>query len=278
MKKEGVSGLVLSADSVAATLKVAEHLLEMTDEVVIVYSGNTGAFRRLFGNRRSNRIRPFYAIRLGYAEPLRQYGASLCRYRMIAMLDVDERFSNPSYARTLLMAGNADVYRVQRQDKGLFTSQYRLFAKNMLEWRGYLHETPRIYGKVIDIGKESLFIRHGGKKRTRDYAGFDSIFPIDSSFWQAARNSYIWYRMKKKNPTEFISRFLAEYVRCRRTYANLSGEDRKIIGKLRKLGITRYLHLDERRVIRRLNSNYGGKRGQGIPLLVSLIRAARTKA
>ena len=271
------SGLIFSADSIKDTIATAKHLLEFTDEVVIIYAKSYNDYKKLKNDNRDRRIRIFYAIRLGYPEPFRTYGIMLCKYKNIAMLDVDERFSDTGKAKELLDSGIADVYSLYRKEghgegnKAAYTKQYRLFSKHSIEWRGYLHETPRITGRKISITKETLYIIHGeGNKGRWHYYELDRVFPVDKPMRIAIREAYVLYSSGKVHTFGIPAFLMHEYLQSRKEYNGLPEKNKLIIKRLRKQGIIRYLGLDNPKKVRMLVEKHKNKE-QGIGLLINML-------
>ncbi len=272
-----ISGLIFSADPIKETLAAAEHLLEFTDEVVIIYAKSHNDYKKIKADNGDKRIRIFYAIKLGYPEPFRTYGIKLCRYSKIAMLDVDERFSNTGKAKELLDSGTADTYSLYRMEwsgegnKAAYTKQYRLFSKHSIEWRGYLHETPRITGRKISIAKETLHIIHGeGNKGRWRYYELDRVFPVDKPMRIAIREAYVGYSSGKIHAFGILAFLMQKYLQSRKEYEGLPEKNKLIIKKLRKQGVIRYLGLDNPKKVRMLAEKYKNKE-QGIDLLIKML-------
>ena len=274
-----VSGLIFSADPIKDTVATAKHLLEFTDEVVIIYSKSYKDYKSFITRNKDRRIRVFYALRLGYPEPFRHYGISLCRYDHIAMLDVDERFSNTVAAKALLDSGKADIYRLQRheitpgsKESRLYTKQYRLFRKGSLEWKGLLHETPKIKGKVKDIRIEELHIIHDtGKPKKWDYNKLNDVFPVERPIKMAIRDAYVDRGFRQLTITQTLSLFTERYKKYKSNEESISSVNKEIIHHLRKEGIINYLNLDSKKTVEDINANYKHSRLDGITLLIDLL-------
>lgn len=277
-----ISGLIFSADPIAETMEAARHLLRVADEVVIVYSKSYRDYRKLLTQKHDKRIRPFYAVRLGFAEPLRAYGIGLCRYDSIAMLDVDERFNDTARARALLLSNTADIYVLHRHEiftrnarSSLYTKQYRLFRKRALEWRGFVHDRPIIKGTMHTISMTELHINHYTGKYKWDYNRINDIFPVDLPSYMAARDAYVQHGFGKVSALGAVALFIKSYAQYTHIYAALTYEENRIVKELRKVGLIRYLKLNEPRTIKKLNEEYMHSKTQGIDLLVHLIRKAK---
>ena len=274
-----ISGLIFSADPIKDTLAAAKHLLEFTDEVVIIYSKSYKDFKSFISRNKDRRIRIFYALRLGYPEPFRHYGISLCRYDHIAMLDVDERFSDTGKAKALLDSGTADIYRLQRHEmtprnrnSTLYTKQYRLFRKGSLEWKGLLHETPRIMGKVKDIKIEELYVIHDtGKPKKWDYNKLNDVFPVERPIKMAIRDAYVQRSFNNLNPIDTLKLTGKKHSEYKNRYSRLPEKNKRIINYLRRYGIIKYLGFDTKEGTEKKIKEYSKSKSQGIELLIKML-------
>ena len=274
-----ISGLIFSADPIKETLAAAKHLLEFTDEVVILYAGTKQQYLKFEKAIKDKRIKPHYTLKIGYPEPFRYYGIQFCRYDLIAMLDVDERFSSVNAVKKLMASEEADIYRLQRHEitpknktKDLYTKQYRLFRKDSLEWRGLLHETPRIHGKVKDIRIKELHIIHNTGLKNRDYNKLNEVFPVDKPIHMAVRDAYI---QRGFNTLSAINTFKAakkRYFWYKQEYSKLPHDNKTMILKLRKDGLINYLGLNTRKGAEKIIKKYERSNVQGICLLIKILR------
>ena len=274
-----ISGLIFSADPIKDTMAAAKHLLEFTDEVVIIYSKSYKDYKSFISRYKERRIRIFYALRLGYPEPFRHYGISLCRYDHIAMLDVDERFSDTGKAKALLDSGAADIYRLQRHEmtprnrnSNLYTKQYRLFRKGSLEWKGLLHETPRILGKVKDIKIEELYVIHDtGKPKRWDYNKLNDVFPVERPIKMAIRDAYVQRSFNNLNPIDTLKLTGKKHSEYNDRYSRLPEKNKRIINYLRRYGIIKYLGFDTKEGTEKKIKEYSKSKSQGIELLIKML-------
>ncbi len=274
-----ISGLIFSADPIKDTMAAAKHLLEFTDEVVIIYSKSYKDYKSFISRYKERRIRIFYALRLGYPEPFRHYGISLCRYDHIAMLDVDERFSDTGKAKALLDSGAADIYRLQRHEmtprnrnSTLYTKQYRLFRKGSLEWKGLLHETPRILGKVKDIKIEELYVIHDtGKPKRWDYNKLNDVFPVERPIKMAIRDAYVQRSFNNLNPIDTLKLTGKKHSEYNDRYSRLPEKNKRIINYLRRYGIIKYLGFDTKEGTEKKIKEYSKSKSQGIELLIKML-------
>ena len=274
-----ISGLIFSADPIKETLAAAEHLLEFTDEVVTIYSGTNAENEKLKHASRGKKIRIYNLIRTGYPEPFRHYGIMLCKYKNIAMLDVDERFSDTKYVKILINSNKSDIYRIWRHEitegklqSNLYTKQYRLFRKGSIEWKGLLHETPITIGSVVDIPKNKLCLIHKtGKAKPWNYDKLNEVFPAERPVKLAIRDAYVERAFKHLSMAKTLALFLKKYKK-HKSDANLMDRTSKdIVCHLRKEGIIRYLNLNDKKTVALINSRYKNSKEQGIDLLIKIL-------
>ena len=274
-----ISGLIFSADPIKETLATAKHLLEFTDEVVVIYSRSYRDYKKFKAQNKDRRIRIFYTLRFGYPEPFRTYGISLCKYRNIALLDVDERFSSTEAVKRLFDSEKSEVYVLHRKESpsGSYTRQYRLFTKGAIVWRGYLHETPKITGKRTIVPKELLYIIHGeGNKGRWHYNELDKSFPVDRPIRMALREAYVMHGSGKLPLLSVPLLTLQKYSEYKKMNSDMPAKSKQIIRKLREQGLIRYLGLDDPKNIKAITDRYKDKK-QGIYLLIKLIGKQQTK-
>ena len=274
-----ISGLIFSADPIKETLATAKHLLEFTDEVVIVYSGTPAESKRLKLNAHTERIHVFHLIRTGYPEPFRHYGIMLCKYNNIAMLDVDERFSDTKSAKELFDSNKADVYLLWRheltegrQPSKLYTKQYRLFKKGALEWKGLLHETPRASGRKITISRDKLYIIHKtGKVKSWNYDKLNEVFPVERPIKMAIRDAYVERGFKHLSLRETLDMLIKRYRKHKADADSMDMGRKEIVRHLRKEGTVNYLNLDNKKTVEMMNSKYEDSEDKGIDLLIKML-------
>ena len=274
-----ISGLIFSADPIKETLAAAKHLLEFTDEVVVLYAGTTSQYKKFANSIHDGRIKPHYTLKIGYPEPFRHYGIGFCKYDLIAMLDVDERFSDTEAAKRLMDSGEADIYRLQRhevvkKDKNskLYTKQYRLFKKGSLEWRGLLHETPKIRGKVEDIKTDELHIGHMTGGNNWNYNKLNEIFPVDKPVRMATREAYLRRNFYRLNLKSTLILLIDKYLEYKHNFSKLSKTNKEIIKQLRNKGMINYLGLNTKKGAQKLINEYSNSKNMGIDLLIHIIR------
>ena len=94
---EKLSVLIFSRNDVEKALDLIRDIYDIADEIVIVDSSTDIGHSRLLKARREfnfKKLRIFYIIALGYADPLRMYAIGKCNGKWVLMLDTDERISS----------------------------------------------------------------------------------------------------------------------------------------------------------------------------------------
>ncbi|MGB9732933.1 MAG: glycosyltransferase [Candidatus Micrarchaeales archaeon] len=163
-----LSLLLFSRNDTKNALSLAESMLNAVDEVVIIDSSDEKEHNELVEKARKYRkINVFYALPLGYVEPLRSYGISKCKADWIFYLDTDER-PNEKLLSDLnkIVNSDCDAFAIKRYEEAtasshtqFFTWQFRLFKKSAALFKGIIHEQPIINGKLCTLG-DNYFIAH----------------------------------------------------------------------------------------------------------------------
>jgi len=143
------------------------------DEVVVVDSYSEDD---ILSVARKYNVKLYRAPRLGYQDPLFNYGVSLCNSEWIMNIDLDEM---PSY--TLISSLNKIIrYAESKGYKGISIpflhivnnrffmlegSKIKVFRKGYVWFSGNVHDKPKIYGKVLNLDYPNIivhdFLREG---------------------------------------------------------------------------------------------------------------------
>ncbi|MCL4373613.1 MAG: hypothetical protein M1360_01295 [Candidatus Marsarchaeota archaeon] len=164
-----LSLLIFSRNDTKNALDLAASLLDVADQVVIIDSSDGKEHKELVEKaKRYHKIEVYYALPLGYVEPLRPYGISKCKNEWLLYLDTDERL-NDELAKDIghvISNAKCDVFAIKRYEEAtsashtqFFTWQFRLFRKNKALFKGIIHEQPEVHGKLCTLGDE-YFIAH----------------------------------------------------------------------------------------------------------------------
>ncbi len=145
-----------------------------------------------------DKVRVFDAVALGFQEPLRMYGLSKCRHEWVLHMDVDERLTRELKEAIpgMINGAGCSAFAIRRyeevrgDDRGkFFTWQIRLYKKSRVLYKGILHESPVVRGKVIRVAEDEYYIKHEIELMDHMY-GYGKIHMIDQ------RLSYRLYNQK----------------------------------------------------------------------------------
>lgn len=183
-----LSALIFSRDDPDKTIKLVEHVLDISNQVVLMDSSNRNNFAKLEKSLKyfpKGKVDLYHTIALGYPDPLRAYGLGKCRHDWVLYIDTDERINEDLKRdiRKIVNNPKSDAFAIKRYEhahldgrKGdFFTWQVRLYNKNKIYYRGLLHEQPIVKGKLkkLDDGYCMLHIEElktkGSKRRDLEY-------------------------------------------------------------------------------------------------------------
>ena len=160
--------LIFSRNDTNNALGLADSLHGIANEIVIIDSSNKEAHETLAKEAKKRGIKVYYAIPLGYADPLRHYGISKCKDEWILYLDTDERL-NEEFAKSIneiIANSKCDAFAIKRYEESnpnghtpFFTWQIRLFKKSKVSFKGVIHEQPTINGRLCTLG-DAYYIEH----------------------------------------------------------------------------------------------------------------------
>lgn len=280
MRAPKLSVLVFAVEEPERVLEAAKHVYEIADQVVVIYSGFPEQFRKLQDEKKKRKLRKldaFYAVALGYAEPLRTYGISKCRNEWILLLDLDERLSDAlkKGIRQLMADADFDVLQIKRyenvsmsgQRSEYFTWQVRLFKKGSLEYLGLTHESPKTFGRVKNLNLQNYHMNHVNElKHVRYYNEMD-LFSNTNIAVLILRDIFLGMKLGEVNDIDYITNIIDTH----RNFKKRQTQEIKRIGRIiQEQGIIRYLSLDREETIKKLNKKYANGE-QGIALLIKLL-------
>ena len=160
----------------------------------------------------------------------------------------------------------------RNRNSTLYTKQYRLFRKGSLEWKGLLHETPRILGKVKDIRIEELYVIHDtGKPKRWDYNKLNDVFPVERPIKMAIRDAYVQRSFNNLNPIDTLKFTGKKHSEYKDRYSRLPEKNKRIINYLRRYGIIKYLGFDTKEGTEKKIKEYSKSKSQGIELLIKML-------
>lgn len=165
-----LSLLIFSRNDNENALELAASLVDSVDQVVVIDSSDEKEHTELIEQIQSySKIEVYYALPLGYPEPLYYYGRGRCKGDWILYLDTDERINDKLKAdlRALINDPSIDVYKinriaVQKDSRRVVSTQdlkARLFRKECVRYLGYINGTPEITGRV-QVLPDQYYIIH----------------------------------------------------------------------------------------------------------------------
>ncbi len=184
MATEKLSVLVFSRNDIENTIDLIGHVYNIADEIVLVDSSVKKERMRLHGEKRRRnltKLKIYYAVALGYPDPLRMWALRKCKNRWVLLIDTDERLGEDLLRdiKTLIQKPGCRAFGIKRYEwvgekrrKSLFTWQVRLFEKNAVGYKGVPHDQPAITGIERRLGEE-YYMEHKlefiNPKRAYDY-------------------------------------------------------------------------------------------------------------
>jgi len=339
-----LSVLVFSRNNAGKVISLIKEVYDIADEIILIDSSDKKDRERLHKTKddnRLNRLSIFYAVALGYPDPLRMWALKKCKYEWVLLLDTDERLTKElkSDINVIISNTKANAFAIRRYEEvrkdgaktDFFTWQIRLFKKDKVLFKGILHEQPEVKGKLSKLNDRSYYIKHINELRTLtnyEYANIENFERLSYSDFNKRIIDYVsklkmpesrtiynsklgrsinkllilYEKATFKKPEQEISIFdyhnyytLMEsvYAIKKRDYGNvfkmliLGTWHEKLLKKwmteqdsieafeiskiINGVGITKFLKLDDDKIIRTLNKKYKNQK-QGINLLIKLLK------
>jgi hypothetical protein len=339
---EKLSALIFSRNGMHKTLSLIGDVYDYVDEIVLIDSSDERVHEALLhekNKRKLKKLRVFYAVALGYPDPLRMYALSKCRYDWILLIDTDERLSPSlkSDLHRLIHGADYVAFSIRRYEdvdgakKGAYTNwQTRLFKKSRISYRGMIHEEPIVSGSTLKLVRNDYFMDHVNKLRSgtaKEYSVMERFFRMSyrsfndrfvdqfhkitvpkrqdaAGSFGGSMNSFLrlYEKLGNKNLDDEISDF--DYFAFYYLYAVMTnlklhrpsgvimsykdgrgrlglikewrrspdGDTEFEISKtLYRIGLIRFLELDNGRTILKINKRYRNKEA-GIGLLIKLLK------
>jgi len=144
------------------------QLYDYFDYILIVDSSDKEKFNELIEfSAKKDKIKVLYVLPLGYPDLLRKYAYKKSPTDWIFLIDTDERINDlfKKDIKKIIEKNDADVYGIWRypliknEKSKVRTLQIRLFNRNFIDDTGLIHELPFIKGrfKILD---DKYFILH----------------------------------------------------------------------------------------------------------------------
>ena len=338
-----LSILIFSRDDVDKALALARDIYDIADEIVLVDSSERKGHERLIRAKRSEnlgKLRIFWAVALGYADPLRMYALGKCKGRWVLMLDTDERISKGLRSDIGQILDNADcsafsIIRYEDSEGGRHGSyanwQIRLFRKGDIEFRGIIHEEPKVSGRLEHLDSGRYFIEHVNALKGSSSAQYSIMEKfLRMSYWsfneriienfykvtmpskrdrpgafgltlkaalrllEALRGKrqeeevgdfdyylfyYLYYlavhtKMRKKNRFYEARKSAEHMLGMVKGWQNEPDGDENfgISVMMHRIGLIRFLGLENERTVMRINRKYAKDRKKGVDLLMHLLK------
>lgn len=221
--------LVFSMGRGDQLLDLVRHMYSRVDQIVVVDSSGKAEFRKLEKDIRGMRkVDLFWAVALGYPDPLRMWALKKCRNEWVLLLDTDERLNEELENRlnAIISSARHDAFAIKRYEEvkrgkrqsNFFTWQVRLFRKSRTEFRGVLHEQPLIRGSIGRLG-EDLYMNHRAEDKMptgREYNKINKVF--DRLSYAEYNKRMLEYASKLTMPegvkagNAFLGRFVASWL------------------------------------------------------------------
>ena len=169
-KKDGTSIclLIFTINNEADAHEIFKQVEGYVDEAVIVDSSSDKHLNRLKDLFRSDPVKIYHTIPLGYPDPLRTFALKKIKSEWILYIDTDERPSEALLEKTRNL-GPVDAYYVPRKEiRGYYTYHIRLFRRKKVKFTGMIHETAKVKGIVSTLDSKQLLFHLSGENLHKD--------------------------------------------------------------------------------------------------------------
>jgi hypothetical protein len=252
-----LSVLIFSRNDIDKAICLIRDVYGIADEIVLIDSSDGRQREKLALELRRpslSKVREFYAVALGYPDPLRTYALKKCRNRWVLLIDTDEKLSD-SLKRdipSLIERASCGAFAIRRYEyvKGGnlegFTWQLRLFRKDRVLFRGIVHEQPEVRGTTERLDLAEHYLEHiqglrGGA--VTDYARMAKYERLTYALLNEMLLDYVYKltvpedRRAGTTLGRFVTEFLLAYERLfgRRRDAEISNFDYFIFYLIRDL-------------------------------------------
>ena len=262
--EEEITFIIFSMDSPGQTAECAKAL--KSRNIAIFYTSSDKDCEILRRMLPGARVIP--APGFGYPEPLRPWAESFVSTPYVFIIDTDERVSEglASFIRSGRL--EHDVYKIFREESTNKngTWQTRLYKKGSIDWKGFVHEQPSNKSKKLP---KDCIILHNDKslKHPRTYNKLNSFMP-QSTIEAIARSIAVGFILAGPKAVFYLPQTINDISRQKHLSTK---EDKEIRNEIRKIGLVRYLGLDNPAVVSSIISKYGAV-PHGTELLVKLMR------
>lgn len=205
-----LSVLIFSRDEVEKTLGLVNDLYDVADDIVLMDSSNKANRNRLHAAKKSQKLgklQIFYVVSLAPLEALRMYAFKKCRFSWVLLIDTDERLNTALKSKIKSIIGDAkcSAFAIKRYEDvakgkrtGFYTWQIRLFRKELVEFKGFLHEQATVKGTTEKLD-DRYSMDHVAELKTINYGEeYQKMLKLD-------RLSYGLYN---KRVMDYVSKLL----------------------------------------------------------------------
>lgn len=208
MKK--LTTLIFTKDDISKTLDLIKDIYAISDEIVVIDSSMKTNRKKLLDSKRRmklNKLKIFYAVALGYPDPLRTYALNKCSNEWVFLIDTDERLSSglKSEVKSIVNKTKASAFAIRRYEDSKmhsFTWQIRLFRKSRTVYRGLLHEQPIVNGILMRIQEKELYLKHSADLRGGTNIEYSKMEDFDRLSYEIANQKFLEYMSKFLIPKE----------------------------------------------------------------------------
>lgn len=212
MKK--ISGVIIAKND-QKMIVGALDCLSFCDEIIVIDNGSTDKTKEIALERQAK----IFEINSGDFSEIRNLGLTKSIYDYILYLDTDERLDKDlteNIKKLLNQDSKYSAFKLKR--KNYYFKDYewpyienleRLFKKDNLKgWKGKLHESPIIEGKVGTLNGYIIHFTHRDLEsmlnKTIDWSGKEAILRFN-----AGHPKMTWWRF----PRVMITGFLNSYIK-----------------------------------------------------------------
>ena len=210
---EKLSVLIFSRNDADDALSLINDIYKVADDIVLVDSSDRKRHKKLVASKKRlalGKLRIFYAVPLGYPDPLRMWALKKCRYGWVLLLDTDERLSKygKDNVKELISSSHSGAFAIKRYENytgrslgSFFTWQLRLFRKNAVVFRGIVHEQAQVDG-VVEKTSDKFYIGHFKHLRGRASFQYGKMSMFDRMSYEMAKDRLMEYLNKIVVPRE----------------------------------------------------------------------------
>ncbi len=172
----------MTRDNAKNAIDLINGLNSIAEEFVVIEGSgkrDKGIMKRYA--RKNRKVRIYNSVALGYQDPLRMYGLGKCTSEWVLHLDVDERLAQglKKNLKKLISRTNASAFAFKRYEEvhngrktRFFTWQVRLLRRGRVTYRGMVHESPIIKGRLERVEDPDMYLEHVvdlKEKKEREY-------------------------------------------------------------------------------------------------------------